>query len=143
MNNEETGGNIVELTVEDLEKCRSFWDVPEEVAFYRLADLMQSGMRKAFAYRIGDAYVGGCALSIRDEDCGHLSYFAVAPDFRNRGIGSRILDFAVSYFVELGMKRLRLHVYKDNPNAIRLYERKGFAYAFDVTPEKIAMIKPL
>ena len=32
---------------------------------------------------------------------------------------------------------------KDNTDAIRLYERRGFAYACDKTPEKIYMTKVL
>lgn len=143
MNQNEMAGIIVSLTTNDLNKCTSFWDIPENIDSYRLTELMRSGKRKAFAYQIGNDYVGGCALSVREEDCGHFSFFAVAPDFRRKGIGSKMIDFAVNYFKDIGMKRIRLHVFKNNPDAIRLYERKGFVYAFDVTSEKIAMIKTI
>lgn len=139
----ENRGIIVELTVNDLVKCSSFWDIPTNGESYRLEELMKSGARKAFAYQLGENFVGGCALSIRDEDCGHLSYFDVTPRCRNQGIGSCLLDFAEEYFRNLGMKRMRLNVYKDNINAIRLYERKGFSFAFDITDKKIAMMKAL
>ena len=134
----EINGNIIELTINELDKCISFWDIPS-----KLAESINSEKRKAFAYKIGNIYIGGCALSIREEDCGHFSYFAVAPDFRGNGIGSCIIDFAVKYFKNMGLRKMRLHVHKDNSNAIRLYKRKGFVYEFDITPEKIAMIKTI
>ena len=99
--------------------------------------------RKTFAYRTGGEYVGGCALFERYEKCGHLSHFVVRSDLRGQGIGSRILEFAIKHLKEMGMEIMRLHVNKDNPSAIRLYERYGFKYAEDVTPEKIAMVKKL
>jgi len=125
---------IVELTLNDLPKCSSFWEVMNDS---RLVD------RKTFAYKIGDEYVGGCALFKRYEKCGHLSHFSVRSDLRGNGIGSRILEFAINHFKETGMEIMRLHVFKNNPDAIRLYERYGFKNTEDITPEKIAMIKTL
>ncbi|MDD4124847.1 MAG: GNAT family N-acetyltransferase [Eubacteriales bacterium] len=137
---------IIELTVNDLRKCESFWDNDGSDDDSRLAGLMKCGERKAFAYMTGGDYVGGFAVSIRNNESGkygHFSYFSVRSDLRNNGIGSRILDFAAEYLRKNGIKAMRLNVYKDNPSAIRLYERNGFKYAEDITPEKIAMIKAL
>lgn len=129
----EFSGSIVELTVNDLDGCAAFWDIPS-----KLAEPIRNGEKKAFAYKINDSLVGGCALSIKD-DCGHFSYFSVVPELRGNGIGSNIIDFAVNYFKNLGLNQMRLHVDKNNFDARRLYERKGFIYSFDVTPERIAM----
>lgn len=133
----EFDGSIVELTVSELDGCAAFWDIPA-----KLAEPMRNGKKKAFAYKIDGNFVGGCALSIKD-DCGHLSYFSVAPDFRGKGIGSHIIDFAEKYFKKIGIGKMSLHVDKDNSDAIRLYERKGFIYECDATSERIAMIKIL
>lgn len=67
----------------------------------------------------------------------------MASDFRGNGIGSCIIDFAVKHFKNMGLETIRLHVHKNNSNAIRLYKRKGFVYEFDIIPEKIAMIKTI
>ena len=131
-------GSIIELTVNDLKECASFWDFPN-----KLAEPIKNGEKKAFAYKIGDSFVGGCALSVSEEACGHFSYFSVAPDFRGKGIGSRLIDFAAKYFKETDLGEMRLHVDKDNSDAIRLYERKGFVYECDATPERIAMVKTI
>ena len=136
--NKEISGSIIELTVKDLDSCTAFWDIPN-----KLAEPIKCGDKKAFAYKIGDSFVGGCALSVSDGVCGHFSYFSVAHHFRGKGIGSCLIDFAEKYFIELGLCKIRLHVDKDNYAAIRLYERKGFIYECDATSERIAMIKML
>lgn len=134
----EFSGDIIELTVDDLQHCAAFWDFPN-----KLAEPIKNGERKAFAYKIGDSFVGGCALSVNEDGYGHFSYFSVAPDFRGKGIGSGLIDFAEHYFKGKGICKMRLHVDRDNSDAIRLYERKGFVYECDATPERIAMIKTL
>ena len=133
--NKEISENIVELTLNDLDNCTAFWDIPS-----KLEEPIKSGEKKAFAYKTGNSVVGGCALSI-EADCGHFSYFSVAPNFRGNGIGSCIMNFAEKYFKEMKVSKIRLHVDKDNSAAIRLYERNGFVYEREVTPERIAMIK--
>ena len=138
--------DIVELTTNELYKCESFWDNGGNNEDSRLAKLMNIGERRAFAYKINNVYVGGCAISIRKNEqgqYGHLSYLAVRNDLRNNGIGSSIINFAINHLRELGIKIMRLNVNKDNSSAIRLYERYGFTYAEDITPEKIAMIKSI
>ena len=74
---------------------------------------------------------------------GHFSDFFVREDLRGKGIGSRILEFAINYFKENGIKKIRLHVYKDNSSAIKLYEKYDFKHFEDMTPEKIAMMRTL
>lgn len=128
---------IVELTLDDLVKCSSFWGYPNP----RLEEFLRSGARKVFAYKTGDEFVGGCALIIGENQNGHFSDFFVRKDLRGTGIGSRILEFAINFFKENKIKTVRLHVFKDNPSAIKLYARYGFYYFEDITPEKVAMIK--
>lgn len=48
----------------------------------------------------------------------------VLPEFWNRGIGSALLDSAVS-----GGKEVRLQVYADNPRAVEFYRKRGFRAA--------------
>ena len=136
-------GEIIEIHEDELYKCRSFWYMPEDVTTDRLYGLVKNNIRRTFVFKAGDRYIGGCALSIRENGNGHLSHFNVAPEYRRQGIGSLLIDFAEQYFKSLGVDVLGLNVMKDNADAIRLYERKGFAYAFDKTPEKIYMTKKL
>ena len=136
-------GEIIEIHENELYRCRSFWDIPEDITSYRLYGLVKNNIRRAFVFKTEGKYVGGCALFIRDDGNGHFSYFGVDPEYRRRGIGGRLIDFAEQHFLSMGVGVFGLNVMKDNAEAIRLYERKGFTYALDVTPEKIYMTKKL
>lgn len=50
----------------------------------------------------------------------------VHPDHRRRGIGRKLLSFALSEASELGLARVELTVWSDNLSAINLYESVGF-----------------
>lgn len=47
--------------------------------------------------KVGNTNIGGCALSIREENCGHFSCFSLVPEFRRNGIGSCTIYFAEKY----------------------------------------------
>jgi len=57
---------------------------------------------------------------------GTLGIAVLAP-YRNRGIGSRLLDTADAWARHSGLRRLELEVLSNNPVAQRLYLRKGYA----------------
>ena len=48
------------------------------------------------------------------------------PQFRNQGIGSRLMERALADAGAFGFSRVELTVYRSNANAIRLYEKAGF-----------------
>lgn len=52
--------------------------------------------------------------------------FRVRPQFRGRGIGSRLLLKAEHDLLERGFKHISLNVARDNLSARRLYERFGY-----------------
>lgn len=56
----------------------------------------------------------------------YIAALASAPSSRGQGIGSRLLDHAISLARDLGRRYVSLIVAKDNPGAGRLYERYGF-----------------
>ena len=136
-------GDIIEIRENELYKCRSFWDMSEDLTSDRLYGLVKNNIRRAFVFKTEDGYIGRCALFVREDGNGHLSHFNVAPEYRCQRIGSRLIDFAEQYFISQGVGIFGLNVMKDNTDAIRLYERKGFTYALDVTAEKIYMTKNL
>jgi GNAT superfamily N-acetyltransferase len=50
---------------------------------------------------------------------------AVDPAFRNRGIGTKLLQELIDAYIKKGYPKLSLSVHKDNP-CLRLYCRTGF-----------------
>jgi len=51
----------------------------------------------------------------------------VAAHARRRGVGWALLEQAVDWARQVGVRKLELHVFPHNEPAIRLYERFGFA----------------
>jgi ribosomal protein S18 acetylase RimI-like enzyme len=62
-------------------------------------------------------------------DGAHRAYlysFRVRPEFRNAGLGTRIMQVVFDDLRQRGFRNLTLNVAKDNPRARRLYERNHF-----------------
>jgi len=59
-------------------------------------------------------------------DCADLQDLFVAPGYRCRGVGSRLLDEAETLVTQRGFPRLGLGAAVDNTRARNLYQRKGF-----------------
>lgn len=54
--------------------------------------------------------------------------FAIHPDYMHKGVGKRLMEFAIEYSAKMNMKAIRLDVYENNTPAICLYEKMGFEY---------------
>jgi RimJ/RimL family protein N-acetyltransferase len=59
------------------------------------------------------AHVGGLAMGLR-------------PEWRDRGWGTRLMQAALDAGDELGLTRIELTVYSNNPRAAALYRKLGF-----------------
>jgi RimJ/RimL family protein N-acetyltransferase len=60
--------------------------------------------------------------------CRHVADLGlmVAATHRRRGIGTALLEAAVDWARDAGVRKLELHVFPYNTGAIKLYERFGF-----------------
>lgn len=56
----------------------------------------------------------------------YIDTFAICPSARGKGLGKKLLQFAIDHYVNQQKKVLGLLVDKDNPNAKKLYESIGF-----------------
>lgn len=55
----------------------------------------------------------------------YLQDFVVNSEFRNRGIGTQLLEASKQWAKERGMEYLRLSVFPKNESGIRFYKRHG------------------
>jgi ribosomal protein S18 acetylase RimI-like enzyme len=73
------------------------------------------------------------------DDSNHFGYVAdtyVAPEFRGRGVVSRLLEAAESHMRERGVSRMRIWTLANNTSAKRAYESYGFE-PYEVVMEKM------
>jgi GNAT superfamily N-acetyltransferase len=67
--------------------------------------------------------IGGGTIG---KEIGEIFVFYMNPNKRNRGIGSKLLNYYTEYQKKLGIKEQWLSAQKGNEKAIPFYEAKGF-----------------
>lgn len=84
--------------------------------------------------RVGRDELTGLLLCSRvSEDVGHVTQVCVAKHLRGEGLGATMLRSCAQNLKSRGFRALTLTVTESNENAVRLYERLGFAqtHTFD------------
>lgn len=81
----------------------------------------------------GEVIIVGClnVTLFQDEQAATFWAFDVKEPYRNKGIGSRLLETAIEFCRQCGCVTIVLTVFKSNKDAIRLYERFGFVQTGD------------
>ena len=75
----------------------------------------------------------------RVDDAVELAAFGLLPAFIGRGLGTRLLDFALRRAWELGPSRVWVHTCSlDGPAALRTYQRRGLEI-YDEVVEEMAL----
>jgi ribosomal protein S18 acetylase RimI-like enzyme len=65
---------------------------------------------------------------IEEEDCISIWSVGIFPEFRERGLGTKMMKEALQFFEEMGASRLVLFVDCFNDAAQKLYRRVGFVF---------------
>jgi ribosomal protein S18 acetylase RimI-like enzyme len=93
-----------------------------------------------WAVRHGDDPVGVMLLSpLPQRSAMELVYLGLAPAWRGRGLGSRLLGHGLAQAHQRGLTSMLLAVDDLNKPAVRLYQSQGF----EVHAKKLAMIMAL
>ena len=81
-----------------------------------------------FSAEVDGTVVGVLAGYFNKKDLGFafVSQFHVRKQFRRMHIGRMLMDKAISFATEQGIRSVRLKVGKNNPTAIAFYESVGF-----------------
>ena len=90
----------------------------------------------------------GCGAVVFEQGWAELKRMYVRPGLRGRGIAQAILAFLEARAVERGTVTLRLETGCRQPEALRLYERAGYARrgpfgGYGPDPNSVFMEKPL
>jgi ribosomal-protein-alanine N-acetyltransferase len=70
--------------------------------------------------------VGYAVGAKRCDSGGHVISIAVRPEWRRKGIGTKLMEALLDTFKKRGLKRAVLEVAVSNREAIAFYERLGF-----------------
>lgn len=143
---------IVKLNMDDYHKCSNIWDMekcPFTDMFY---DEIKQGNRIVFIYKSKDDFIAEGALVWNKEGYTipgkriYLSRLIVKKEYRNQGIGTKLLDYLIKQSAEWGCSEIVLGVDCDNESAIHLYKKKDFEvyeHGRDEYGEFYKMIKEL
>ncbi|MBS3782131.1 MAG: GNAT family N-acetyltransferase [Candidatus Thermoplasmatota archaeon] len=113
---------------EDLEKVRNIADISlkEEYnteLFLTIKEMWNDGFQ---VYEISGEIRGFICGMIIDPETVRVLMLAVHPLFRNRGIGSRLLQRFVEISSSIGIKKIVLEVRVSSKRAISFYRNRGF-----------------
>jgi len=89
-------------------------------------ELQNRSMCHIYVVRTPECPVAGfCAFWLVAEDI-HINNVALRPGYRNRGLGTALMQHVMAEARRLGASRATLEVRASNIGARRLYERLGF-----------------
>jgi putative acetyltransferase len=74
----------------------------------------------------------GAVLCGHDGRRGYLNHLAVRPEYRNRGLGRRMVEACLTSLSSLGIQRCNVFVYADNGPAEQFWKRCGWSQRTDL-----------
>lgn len=122
------------LSPEDYHKCSNIWNMKFQPLADKWLDEIKSGNRLVFICKINGEFIGEGALVFDAGDSDYtipdrrvyVSRMIVKKEYRNRGIGSEILEFLTEKAKDMGFSEMTIGVDKDNANALHMYKKHGF-----------------
>ncbi len=131
----EFANTVIEpLKLEEYSKCSNIWNMKTQPFTEKWREEIGAGNRLVFIYKIKGEFIGEGALVLDAGDPDYtiperrvyVSRMIVKKEYRNRGIGSEILEFLIRKAKEMGFSEMTIGVDKDNENALHLYRKYGF-----------------
>ena len=131
----EFANTVIEpLNIDEYSKCSNIWNMKTQSLTEKWREEIASGNRLVFIYKINGEFIGEGALVLDAGDADYtipnkrvyISRMIVKKEYRNRGIGSTILEFLINKAKAMGFSEMTIGVDKDNTNALHLYRKYGF-----------------
>ena len=73
-----------------------------------------------------DGALVGSVLAGYDGHRGWLNLLAVHPEFRSRGFGRMLVDYAIERLRARGCRKVNLQIRSDNQDVVEFYQQLGF-----------------
>jgi len=84
----------------------------------------------------GEEVVGTVGILGKTDELAYLKRMIVKKEFRQQGLGQKLLQTAIDFAREYGFKTIYAGTVEENINAIKFYKQHGFVESNDV-PEDI------
>lgn len=97
---------------------------PYEETLEKFARDHVSGISEFAVVEDSGEIAGFCKIDLVP-DCGKLDYLIVLEQYRGKGYGGALMDWAMARFRDAGIRKMELKVVAGN-EAIHLYEKYGF-----------------
>ncbi|WP_338040903.1 GNAT family N-acetyltransferase [Maribacter polysaccharolyticus] len=132
--------------LDDLELLRSFeqgviqaerpFDVTldaDPISYYDIGAMIEDDDAHVVVAEIGGKVIASGYALIKPakpylvhERYSYLGFMYTVPEYRGRGVNTKILEGLKEWSYAKGLKEIRLTVYNGNGSAIRAYEKAGF-----------------
>ncbi len=116
---------------EHIEAAVSLWHATPHVSAssadepQRLTRFLERNDGCSFVAINGKQVIGTC-LCGHDGRRGFIHHLAVAPEWRGKGIGSRLVDQSLEALGKQGIEKCHALVYRDNPYSKLFWEARGW-----------------
>lgn len=87
---------------------------------------VRSARRKVFVAELGGT-VAGFVIAYKRRKQAYVDSLAVSPEFRDKGIGGKLLEFLEGVLRAEGVKRIALSVKEGNSRALDFYLKRGYS----------------
>ena len=83
---------------------------------------------KMYGLYAGKKMIGYMSLSKEDEECYELHNLCILPEYRHKGFGKMMLDFAKDKVIELGGNRMKIGIIEESTRLKEWYILNGFVH---------------
>lgn len=96
------------------------------LSFYEMCE--QMGYPQYYVINSDDQAVGWCDIMPRSHTGRRVGYIGLGlrPEYREQGIGTRLMQHAVDHAPDFGFTELRLECRASNKRALHVYRKLGF-----------------
>ena len=99
-----------------------------ELAKYRadIANILGKDGNSSFSVHCDNQFVGQIELKRLKDGCGYVSFYYLSSEYRNKGLGKQLDEFAIKELKRQGCRKVRLAVSGLNKAGQRFYEKNGW-----------------
>ncbi len=142
-NSDPTGVEAMEITtaplqIDHYDEVITLWKECEGVGLSEadsrgsINAYLQRNPGMSFVATDSEARIVGAILAGHDGRRGYLHHLAVNPAFRRQGIGSKLVEKALSALRQEGIRKVHLFIFETNASGLAFWEASGWTRRIDI-----------